>query len=260
VAEEAQTQDNVSIYFEGRVAIVTLNRPESLNALSPELLGELADKLYLLDQHPKIACSVLTGEGKAFAAGADIKAMAELNGNDILQAEWLDKWASIAKIEKPLIASVNGLALGGGFELALMCDIIYASKEAEFGLPEVTLGVIPGAGGTQRLTHALGKHRAMEWVLTGKRFTAQEAFEMGLINKVISKDMLTTTVMSLAHSIAEKPVSALLLAKEAVLAAEEGALEHGLQEERKRFAAAFDTENQKEGMKAFLEKRKAKWV
>jgi len=260
MAEEAQAPDNVSIFFEGRVAIVTLNRPESLNALSPELLSELADKLHLLDQHPKIACSVLTGEGKAFAAGADIKALAELNGNDILHAEWLDKWASIAKVEKPLIASVNGLALGGGFELALMCDIIYASKEAEFGLPEVTLGVIPGAGGTQRLTHALGKHRAMEWILTGKRFTAQEAYEMGLINKVINKDMLTTTVMSLAHSIAEKPNSTLTLAKEAIQSAYDGPLEHGLSEERKRFAACFDTENQKEGMQAFLEKRKPKWV
>lgn len=260
MAEEAQSQDNVSVYLEGRVAIVTLNRPEVLNALSPDLLCELADKLHLIDQHPKIACTVLTGEGKAFAAGADIKTMANLNGDDILHAEWLDKWASIAHVEKPLIASVNGPALGGGCELALMCDIIYASKEAEFGLPELSLGVIPGAGATQRLTHALGKHRAMEWILTGKRFTAQEAFELGLINKVIAKDMLTTTVMSLAHSIAEKPLPALTLAKEAILAAYNGPLEHGLSEERKRFAPCFDTENQKEGMLAFLEKRKPKFT
>lgn len=245
--------------YEKRVALVRLNRPEVRNALSPELLMELAEALHRLDADDGVGCIVLTGSDKAFAAGADIRRMAEMSAVEILTAEWMERWASIRNIKKPLIAAINGYALGGGCELAMMCDILIAGDTATFGQPEVSIGVIPGAGGTQRLTRTVGKARAMELILTGRPFSAEEALAMGLINKIVPADSTLAEAMAMAQTIAEKPARAVRLAKEAVLASLEISLEEGLDAERQRFALLFASADQKEGMSAFLEKRPPVW-
>jgi len=238
-----------------RVLIITLNRPHKLNALNWDLIGEVATALEHADNDPTIGCSIITGAGdRAFAAGADIGEMAGATPVTMLTGSF-QAWERIRRIHKPMIAAVNGYALGGGCELAMHCDLILASENARFGQPEINLGVIPGAGGTQRLAHSLGKYKAMELVLTGAPLSAQEMAVAGLVNRVYPADQLLDEAKKLAKEIAAKAPIALRLAKEAVLRAFESPLEDGLAHERRNFALLFATEDQKEGMLAFIEKR-----
>jgi enoyl-CoA hydratase len=244
---------------EERVGLVQLDRPDALNALSPDLMKELVDALEAFDQDDSIGAIVLTGGEKVFAAGADIKRMAEASAVDMLLMDQLARWDRIRKLHKPVIAAINGFALGGGCELAMMCDIIIAGENARFGQPEINIGVIPGAGGTQRLTRAVGKAKAMELILTGRQFSAQEAYEMGLINKVVPPEMTIEEAKNLAKTIAEKPPIAVRLAKDAILKAFDTTIEGGLDYERKLFYLLFASADQKEGMRAFIEKRSPVW-
>ncbi len=241
------------------IAVVTLHRPEALNALSPELIGELVEALESLDRDPSIHAIVLTGSDKAFAAGADIKEMAGLSTAEMKKRDLIGKWDRIFKIKKPMIAAVSGFAFGGGCEVAMMCDMIIASETAKFGQLEINLGIIPGAGGTQRLTHAIGKWKAMEWILTGNVYNAQEAFVAGLVNKVFPVGEYLNEAKKLAKKIAEKSPIAIAAAKQSILKALELPLEKGLAAERELFYQLFDSEDQKEGMRAFLEKRPPKF-
>ncbi len=239
-----------------RVGIVTLNRPKELNALNFQLVSELADAFEVFDREETIGCIVLTGAGeKAFAAGADIKEMANKSPIDMLTGGF-DAWARIKRIHKPVIAAVNGYALGGGCELALHCDMIVASENARFGQPEIAIGIIPGAGGTQRLARTLGKYRTMEMVLTGAQISAQEMAAHGLVNRVVPKGEHLVEAVKLAKTVAAQAPIAARLAKDAVLAAFETSLEEGLEIERKNFFLLFSTEDMREGMRAFIEKRK----
>ncbi len=240
---------------DGNVAVLRLNRPEARNALSPEVMEELASTLERLDPDPEVRCVVIAGSEKVFAAGADIRAMAERSFAEALRHPAAAFWKRLAAIKTPLVAAVSGYALGGGCELALACDMIVAAEGARFGQPEINLGIIPGGGGTQRLARVLGKQRAMELVLTGRRFTAAEAQAMGLVNRVVPDDAWLEEAMALAREIAEKPPIASRLAKQAVLAAEETALAAGLENERRLYELAMATEDRKEGMRAFLDKR-----
>jgi len=244
----------------GRVGTIQLNRPEVLNALSPDLMVELVDALEAFDANDAIGAMVLTGGSKVFAAGADIKRMAEALAIDMLVMDQLARWDRIRKLHKPVIAAINGYALGGGCELAMMCDIIIAGEDAKFGQPEIGIGVIPGAGGTQRLTRAVGKAKAMELILTGRMFSAEEALEMGLINKITPSELTLEEAQELAKTIAEKPAMAIRLGKEAVLKAFDTTMEGGLDYERKLFYLLFASADQKEGMQAFMEKRAAVWT
>ncbi len=250
-----QTGTQVLIEKEGLVAVVVLNRPSALNALSASLLGELADAFEALDADDEVRCIVLTGDERAFAAGGDIKQMASATAADLLKRERNSAWKRMRKIETPLVAAVSGYALGGGCELALACDMIVAAETATFGQPEIDIGVIPGAGGTQRLTRAIGKARAMELVLTGRRMSAREAFEAGLITRVAPPQECLKEAKELAATVAAKAPLATRLAKDAVLKAYEMNLEQGLDYERKNFLVLFSTEDKREGMAAFEEKR-----
>src|SRR3989449_9658502 len=242
-----------------RVGIVTLNRPKELNALRTDLISELANALEEFDHDEGIGCIVITGAGdRAFAAGADIKEMSDKSPIDMMLGGFA-AWLRIRNIHKPMIASVGGYALGGGCELAMHCDMIVASENARFGQPEILLGVIPGAGGTQRLARTLGKYRAMEIVLTGAQISAQEMANLGLVNRVVPKGEHLSEAMKLAQTIAAQPPIAIRLAKESVLAAFETSLEAGLAVERKNFFLLFATEDMREGMQAFMEKRKAEF-
>lgn len=242
---------------DGNVGIVTLNRPKELNALNFQLVGELADALAEFDLDSEIRCMVITGAGeKAFAAGADIKQMSDKSPIDMMLSGF-EAWQRIKQIRKPLIAAVGGYALGGGCELAMNCDMIVASENARFGQPEILLGVIPGAGGTQRLTRTIGKYLAMEMVLTGKQFTAEQMAAHGLVNQVVPKGEHLTAALKMAKEVAERAPIAAQLAKESVLAAFETPLQEGLALERKNFFLLFATEDMREGMQAFIEKRKA---
>jgi enoyl-CoA hydratase len=243
---------------ESKIAVVQLNRPQVLNALNFELMNEMLHALQTLERDEEILAIVLTGNEKAFAAGADIKEFAARNLAQMLAENPLEKWQRIEKFPKPLIAAVSGYALGGGCELILMCDIVIASETAKLGLPEVNIGVMPGAGGTQRLTHLIGKFKAMELILTGRTIDAQEAFALGLVSKVVPAAEYLEEAKRVAREIASKSPIAVRAAKEAVLAALSG-LEQGLAFERKSFYLLFDTEDKKEGMQAFLEKRKPQW-
>jgi enoyl-CoA hydratase len=236
-------------------AVVRLQRPSALNALSATLLTELSTALEDLDRNPECHCIVLSGSERAFAAGADIKEMAAAEPLSPAWRERIAPWDRIKRLSVPLIAAVSGYALGGGCELAMLCDIIVASDTARFGQPEINLGIMPGAGATQRLTHAVGKYRAMELVLTGSHITAQEAHDAGLVNRVVSAEQLLPEAERLAALIASKPPLAVRLAKEAVLQAAEMPLEAGLAFERRNLYLLFGTADQKEGMNAFLEKR-----
>lgn len=240
---------------EPNVALLRLNSPETRNALSPAMKDELLLTLRRLDHDPEIRCVVVAGSDEFFAAGADIRALAERSIEAPRDPEAEAFWAGLAELRTPLVAAVCGYALGGGCELALACDVIVADKEARFGLPEVTLGIIPGGGGTQRLTRALGKHRAMEYVLTGRRFDAEMARDWGLVNQVAPKRAWLRTALELAHTIAERPPIATRLGKQAVLAADELPLLAGIAAERQLFDEAMATEDRVEGMQAFIEKR-----
>ncbi len=242
--------------YKKHIALVGLNRPKELNALNLQLMAELRDTLKALDEDDDVRVIVLTGNEKAFAAGADIKQMAGKTAIDMLNVDQFSTWDQIKKTKKPLIAAVSGFALGGGCELALTCDMIVASESAKFGQPEIKIGVMPGAGGTQRLTRAIGKAKAMELVLTGKFISAEEAEKYGLVNKVVPTEMYLEAAIDLAEEIAQMSPVAAKLAKESVNRSFETHLDEGLHFERKNFYLTFASEDQKEGMNAFIEKRK----
>ena len=248
---------NVNSAIDTRIALIQLNRPNELNALNLQLMSELRDALKELDKDDNVHVIIITGNEKAFAAGADIKQMAGKTTIDMWKMDQFSTWEQIRKTKKPLIAAVSGFALGGGCELAMTCDLVVASETAKFGQPEINIGVMPGAGGTQRLTKAIGKVRAMEMVLTGKFISAQEALDYGLINKVVPVELYLEAAVSLAKKISSMSPIAVQLAKEAVNRSFETHLDQGLILERKNFYLAFASEDQKEGMQAFIEKRKA---
>ena len=250
---------NILVSKEAGYAVVQFNRPDVLNAINIKLMEELVDALEALDRDNDVRCIVLTGNEKAFAAGADIKEMADASAVEMLIRDQFARWDKIRKVKKPIIAAVSGFALGGGCELMMTCDIVIASETAKIGQPEINIGVMPGAGGTQRLTRAVGKAKAMEIVLTGKTFSAEEALKWGLINKVVPVEYFLQEAKDLAKEIASKPPVAVRLAKEAVLKAFDTTIEGGLEFERKNFYLLFASDDQKEGMKAFVEKRKAEW-
>ncbi len=241
------------------IATVRLNRPQVLNALSPDLIAELIDALQALDKDPEVGAIVLTGSERAFAAGADIGRMAESTVVEQIERDQFAVWDKIRRVKKPIIAAVSGWCLGGGNETAMMCDMIIASETARFGQPEIGIGIIPGAGGTQRLTQAVGKARAMELVLTGRQFTAEEALAMGLINRVVPVEVYLEEAQALAREIASKPPIAVQMGKASVNAVFDDYLDRGLMTERRNFYMLFATEDQKEGMRAFVEKRKPVW-
>jgi enoyl-CoA hydratase len=236
-----------------------LDRPEKRNALSPELMNELATALETFDADSEVCCIVIAGNDDVFAAGADIKAMSKRSFQDVLEASTSAYWQRIAACRTPLIAAVSGFALGGGCELALLCDMIVASETAEFGQPEITLGIIPGAGGTQRLARTIGKQRTMDLVLTGRRIGAVEAYQFGFVNRVAGKTDWLDQAIELAQVVARRPPLAAKLAKQAVLAAEEMALSAALAHERRLYELTMATEDRLEGMQAFLEKRKPRF-
>lgn len=247
----------VLIRTEGRVGILTLNRPKQLNALNSALMDELGAALTAFDADPDIGCIVLTGSEKAFAAGADIGAMATYTFADVYKSDYITRnWETIRSVRKPVIAAVSGFALGGGCELAMMCDVIIASESAKFGQPEIKLGVIPGAGGTQRLPRAVGKAKAMDMALTGRMMDAAEAERGGLVSRVVADDQLMTEALGAALMICNYSLPSVMAAKEAVNQAFEGSLSEGVRFERRLFHALFATEDQKEGMDAFINKRK----
>lgn len=253
--------ENILTRTENRVGIVQLNRPKAYNALSPDLMQELMDALEEFDLDEAIGCLVITGSDKAFAAGADIKSMAgeDVRPLDMLKSTFIGQWDRLAGISKPVVAAVSGFALGGGCELALACDMIVASESAKFGQPEINLGVIPGAGGTQRLTRAVGKALAMEMILNGRTLNAQEAQQFGLVNQIAPLESYLTEAVSLAADIAARAPVAVRLAKQAINAVYEMPLQAGLELERHFFYMLFSTEDQKEGMDAFINKRTAVW-
>lgn len=240
----------------GAVAIITLNRPKALNALNSVVMAELTAALSAYDKNESVAVVVLTGSEKAFAAGADIKEMQSLEFVDAYLGDFISGWDAVATFRKPLIAAVSGFALGGGCELAMICDFIIASETAKFGQPEITLGVIPGMGGSQRLTRAVGKAKAMDMVLTGRMMDAAEAERAGLVSRVFEAEKLMDETLAAAEKIAGFPRAATLMAKEAVNRSFETTLSEGLRFERRVFQSLFATADQKEGMAAFVEKRK----
>ncbi|MCL4249582.1 MAG: enoyl-CoA hydratase/isomerase family protein [Anaerolineae bacterium] len=240
------------------VGLVRLNRPQALNALNGEITREIFDALETFNRDSSIGCMVLTGSDKAFAAGADIKQMADQSATDMMADDFTD-WSRLTRISKPVIAAVSGWALGGGCEMAMMCDMIIASETAKFGQPEITIGIIPGAGGTQRLTRAVGKAVAMEVMLGNRQLTAQEAHTAGLVNRVYPVESYLDEAIKLAQKIAEMPQVAVRLIKDAVNKAEDLGLSAGLEYEKRNFYISFSTEDKSEGMHAFVEKRKPTW-
>jgi enoyl-CoA hydratase len=251
------TYENILLEKHGKVTLIRLNRPKALNALSPDLTRELADALDKLESDDDVAVVVLTGSDKAFAAGADIKVMKDWSYMDVYKSDFITgTWERITKFRKPTIAAVAGYALGGGCELAMMCDLIIAADTAKFGQPEITIGTIPGAGGTQRLTRFVGKSKAMEMVLTGRMMDAQEAERSGLVSRVVPADQLIDDAIATAQKIASMSLPIVMMAKDAVDRSYEVSLNEGVHFERRLFHSTFATEDQKEGMNAFAEKRK----
>ena len=242
------------------IALIELYRPKELNALNPQLMQEVRDALHRLDQDDSVRVIIITGNEQAFAAGADIKQMADKGAIDMLMLDQFSTWDQIRKTKKPIIAAVSGFALGGGCEFAMTCDMIIASESAKFGQPEIKLGTIPGAGGTQRLTKALGKAKAMELILTGRFLSAEEALFYGLVIKVVPVEFYLQEAINLAKEIALMSPVAVQLAKEAVNRSFETLLDEGLMFERKNFYLTFASQDQKEGMKAFIEKRKPSFL
>jgi enoyl-CoA hydratase len=251
--------ETILVETEGRVAQVTLNRPEAMNALNAKLKTELLDALGHLDRDDNIGAIVLTGSPKAFAAGADIKEMQSLSYMDAYLGEQFSGWDDVAKTRTPIIAAVAGYALGGGCELAMMCDFILAADNAHFGQPEVKLGVIPGLGGSQRLTRLVGKSKAMEMCLTGRMMDAQEAERAGLVSRVIAAEQLLDDAMDTARRIASFSRPSVTMIKDCINLAYETSLEEGLRAERRLFFSSFALEDQSEGMQAFVDKRKPEW-
>lgn len=249
----------VLIETHGRVGVIRINRPKQLNALNGAVMRMLVDAALALDADAGVGAIVITGDERAFAAGADIKEMAAASVVEMLQANRIELWDALRGIKKPLIAAVSGWALGGGCELAMACDMIVASETARFGQPEINIGIIPGAGGTQRLTRAVGKALAMEVILNGRFLDAAEAERFGLANRVVPVEQYMRTAIELAQQIAERAPLAVRLAKEAVNQAQESVLAEGIADERRLFYMLFSTEDQKEGMQAFLDKRPARW-
>ncbi|MHC0035481.1 enoyl-CoA hydratase-related protein [Pseudoneobacillus sp. C159] len=242
--------------IEGPLAFIKLNRPKVLNALNRQMVTEILHALENFDHNPAIRVILLCGNGRAFAAGADIDEMANVSSTDLELLNQFTDWDRIAWIKKPIIGVVHGFALGGAFELALCCDLLWAADDAEFGFPEVNLGIMPGAGGTQRLTKLVGKTKAMEWLFTGARIPAKEAAQFGIVNKLVAKEVLMEEAIKYAQTLAMQPPISLRYIKEAVLKAVDHSLYEGMQFERKNFSLLFSTEDQKEGMRAFIEKRK----
>ena len=252
--------ENIVVETHGRVALVRLNRPKQLNALNDALMNELGDALGKLDADEGVGAIVLTGNDKAFAAGADIGAMKDWGYMDVYKSDFISRnWERMKSVRKPVVAAVAGFALGGGCELAMMCDVLIAADTAKFGQPEIKLGVIPGAGGTQRLPRAVGKAKAMDLVLTGRMMDAQEAERAGLVSRIVPADKLIEEALAVATQIAEFSLPSVMMAKEAVNRAYEAPLSEGVLFERRLFHALFGTEDQKEGMAAFVEKRKPKF-
>ncbi|GAB4421628.1 MAG: enoyl-CoA hydratase [Anaerolineales bacterium] len=243
----------------GRVGLIVLNRPEAMNALNPVILGELMEVLEAFDADENIGAMVVAGSEKVFAAGADIKEMASASEEEMRQSPFIGLFGRIRQITKPVIAAVSGWALGGGCELAMSCDMIIASEKAKFGQPEITIGVIPGAGGTQRLARAVGKSIAMEMVLNNRTLSAQEALGYGLVNRVVPVEAFLDEALKLAEEIAARAPLAVRAGKQAVNAAFETSLSDGLDVEMDLFYKLFSTQDQKEGMAAFIEKRKPEW-
>jgi enoyl-CoA hydratase len=247
---------NILVATHGRVGLVTLNRPQALNALNDDLMNELGAALLALDADDGIGAMVITGSEKAFAAGADIGAMKDWSYMDVFKSEYIGRnWETLRRVRKPVIAAVAGYALGGGCELAMMCDFIIAADNARFGQPEIKLGIIPGAGGTQRLPRAVGKAKAMDLALTARTMDAQEAERAGLVSRVVAADKLLDEALAAATVIAGYSLPAVLMAKEAINRAFEVPLAEGVHFERRLFHSLFATQDQKEGMSAFLEKR-----
>ena len=248
--------EHIKVEPDPPIATITLDRPKVLNALSPAVIAEVGQALSELDADDAVRAVVITGGPKVFAAGADIGDMAERSAAEQLNRDQTGAWSPISGFKKPLIAAVNGYCLGGGCELALMCDVIIAGDSARFGQPEINLGIIPGAGGTQRWPRTAGKFAAMEVMLTGGMISARRAYELGLANKVVPAEMSVAVAQRMARQLAEKPPVAVRLAKESVQKAFETSLAEGLAAERRSFYFLFSTDDQKEGMRAFLEKRK----
>jgi enoyl-CoA hydratase len=238
-----------------RVGVITLNRPEVLNALNMALMNEVVTATAAMDSDPEIGAIVITGSKRAFAAGADIGEMSQASYMEMYLTDWFRAWDSMSRVRTPLIAAVSGYALGGGCELAMLCDIVLAAENAKFGQPEIKLGVIPGIGGTQRLTRAIGKAKAMELILTGRTIDAVEAERAGLVSRIVPTDTLLDEAMTTASAVAGMSLPVAMLAKEAVNAAHETLLEGGIRFERRVFHSLFATDDQKEGMLAFVEKR-----
>ncbi len=247
--------ETILVNRDGRVGTITLNRPQALNALNSQVMAEVTTAAAAFDADPGIGAIVITGSAKAFAAGADIKEMASLSFSDVFEADFFAAWGKLAAVRTPLIAAVAGWALGGGCELAMMCDILIAADTAKFGQPEITLGVLPGMGGSQRLTRAIGKAKAMDMILTGRNMDAAEAERSGLVSRVVPAESLLEETNAVATKIASMSRSASRMAKEAVNRAFESSLTEGLLYERRLFHSAFATDDQTEGMAAFTEKR-----
>jgi enoyl-CoA hydratase len=253
-------EDLILTETDGHVGTIRLNRPKALNAISPEMILQVAERMEMWDRDENIYVILLTGNEKAFAAGADIGDMSERTTIEMYERDQFAVWDRIARIKKPIVAAVSGFALGGGCELMMMCDVIVASEQAQFGQPEINLGIIPGAGGTQRFTRATGKAMAMDVILTGRFLSAAEALDHGLISRVVPPEHYFVEALKVAHTMCRKGPVALKLGKEAVSKAFETTLGEGVLAERRLFYMLFSTQDQKEGMKAFMEKRKAEFV
>ncbi|HWL05101.1 MAG TPA: enoyl-CoA hydratase [Xanthobacteraceae bacterium] len=256
-SEPSATPEHLILETRGRVGIIRLNRPQALNALNTALVSELTEAVTAYDADPAIGCILLTGSEKAFAAGADIKEMADKTYIDVYLENFTAAWDAVARARKPVVGAVAGFALGGGCELAMQCDVLIAADNAKFGQPEIRLGIIPGIGGTQRLTRAVGKAKAMDLILTGRMMGAEEAERAGLVARVVPAEKLMEEALAAAETIAGFSLPAVLAAKEAVNRAFETTLAEGLAFERRSFHALFATEDQKEGMAAFVAKRPA---
>ena len=258
--ENSETYETILVERDQLVGIITLNRPQALNALNSQVMNEVTSAATELDNDSDIGAIVITGSSKAFAAGADIKEMAGLTFADAISADFFATWGKLAAVRTPTIAAVAGHALGGGCELAMMCDLLIAADTAKFGQPEIKLGVLPGMGGSQRLTRAIGKAKAMDLILTGRNIDADEAERSGLVSRVVPADDLISEAMAVATTISQLSLSATRMAKEAVNRAFESTLSEGLLYERRLFHSTFATADQSEGMAAFIDKRKANFT